>query len=71
MKQLFKLAAFLLTLTFFVNMSSCKKKTSDDSSCKTCRAIGVDGLAGEEEVCSGAAEEAFRAKYAGKEISCR
>lgn len=70
MKQLFKLATLLLIATFALTINSCKKKT-EDSTCKTCTAFGVDGQAGKEEVCSEAAEDAFRTKYAGKEISCR
>ncbi len=70
MKQLFKLAAFLLIATFAITLNSCKKKTDEDI-CKTCRAFGVDGQVGEDEVCSDSEEAAFRAKYPGKEISCQ
>jgi hypothetical protein len=70
MKHLFRLSALLLSITFAFNSISCKKKT-EESSCKTCTAFGIDGQAGKEEVCSDAAEDAFRTKYAGKEISCR
>jgi hypothetical protein len=51
----------------------CSKKTEEASTdeCKTCKAFGIDGLVGEEEVCTDGEEGAFRTKYAGKEISCR
>jgi hypothetical protein len=52
---------------------SCSKKTEETpaNGCKTCKAFGVDGVVGEEKVCTDSEEANFRTKYTGKEISCR
>jgi hypothetical protein len=53
-----------------IHQTGCKKKT-EEKECKTCKAYGVDGLVGEEQVCTDSEETSFRSKYAGKEISCQ
>jgi len=64
----FSIAMFLLFSVILI--AGCKKNT-DKSDCKTCKAYSIDGLVGEEEVCSEAEEQAFRNEFTGKEISCQ
>ncbi len=64
--------SFFIAIVFLVFSviltTGCKKNTESD--CKTCKAFGIDGLVGEEEVCSDAEEQDFRSEFAGKEITC-
>ena len=62
----------VLISSFFVYAltTGCKKKT-EEKDCKTCKAFGIDGLVGEEQVCTDGEEASFRSKYSGKEISCQ
>ena len=57
-------------LLFIAN--SCTKKSTDTpaSTCKTCKALGVDGTI-QQQVCTPAEEAAFRAAHAGREVSCQ
>ena len=71
-----KISSTLLLCAIIIIIGSihgCSKKTEEAPAdeCKTCKAFGIDGLVGEEEVCTDGEESAFRSKYAGKEISCR
>lgn len=67
----YKLIATFAFLLFLLLSQACKKKTSDSSTCKTCKAFGIDGLIKEQEVCTEEAETSFRTTYAGKEIICQ
>ena len=69
MKRISFFTAVVFLLFSVILTVSCKKETEKD--CKTCKAFSVDGLVGEEEVCSDAEEQDFRSEFAGKEISCQ
>ena len=61
--------AFIIFSVMLVHGVGCSKK-SDDGECRTCRALGTDGVEDEAEVCSEAQETAFRNDNPGKEIVC-
>ena len=69
MKRISFITAVVFLLFSAILTVSCKKETEND--CKTCKAFSIDGLVGEEEVCSEAEEQDFRNEFAGKEISCQ
>ena len=71
MKRNIFISVLVSSLFVFILTTGCKKKTEEVKECKTCKAYGVDGLVGQEQVCTDGEETSFRSKYAGKEISCQ
>jgi hypothetical protein len=65
------LSALVLAIVIAHSAASCKKKTEEAYECKTCKAFGLDGPVDEEEVCSEAAEAAFRSANPGRQITCQ
>lgn len=65
----FMVFAFLLFSITLLHGVGCSKK-SDDAECRTCKALGLDGIEDEDEICSEAEETAFRNANPGKEIVC-
>jgi hypothetical protein len=55
---------------FFACVNSCTKKKEAPPVCKTCKAVGVDGV-NQKKVCSDAEEQAFRNENRGKEVTCQ
>ena len=70
MKRSIFISILISSLFVFTLSTGCKKKT-EEKDCKTCKAYGIDGLVGEEQVCTDGEEASFRSKYSGKEISCQ
>jgi hypothetical protein len=65
----FMLFAFVVFAVTMMHGMGCKKSTGDEE-CRTCKAISVDNIEDEEEVCSESEETAFRNKNSGFEIVC-
>jgi hypothetical protein len=62
--------AYLICL--FVIAIACSKKKSEDSVCKTCKALAtVDRPGATQQVCTAEAEGEFRASHSGQEITCQ
>ncbi len=71
MKKIFShFIAYLICLLVIV--IACSKKKTEDSSCKTCRALATaDRPEATQQVCTAEAEGEFRASHSGQEITCQ
>lgn len=72
MKKITQFISAALLMAVICSNIQCKKEKEEDrgSDCKTCRAYDINGTI-TKEVCSDAAETAFRSQYSGREISCQ
>ena len=70
MKKITQFISAALLMALICSNIQCKKEEEGGSDCKTCRAYDVNGTI-TKEVCSDAAETAFRSQYSGRELSCQ